>query len=154
MSNPSLVWTQLSIPNPPQASIPFVASDGASIITDVLNFFYSAGLLTFSGSQCAAQLTVAGGLRESYSDTTAVPGAATINKPAGRVKLAAAQTSIVVTSSYAFATSIINAQVEGAAFDATATRLQVTPANGSFTITMNAAATGALTISFDIINVF
>lgn len=154
MSNPSTVWSQLALPNPANGAMPFVASDAASIIIDVVNFFYSAGLTTFSSSICTAQLTVAGGVRQSYSDTTAVPGAATINKPAGRVKLAAGQTSLVVTSSYAFLTSIINAQVEGAAFDATATRMQITPANGSFTITFNAAATAAVTISFDILNVF
>lgn len=40
MSNPSLVWAQLSIPNPAAGSIPYVDTDNASIITDVLNLNY------------------------------------------------------------------------------------------------------------------
>lgn len=152
MTNPSTVWTQLAMPNPPQASIPFVTTDGATIITDVLNFFYSTGLSAFTGSLAASQLTVAGGLRTSYSDTTGVPGAATINKPAGRVKLAAGQTTVVVTSSYAFLTSIINVNIETA--DGTLTRAIAIPAAGSFQIVGNAAATGAVTFSFNIHNVY
>lgn len=152
MTNPSTVWTQLSMPNPPQASIPFVTTDGATIVTDVLNFFYSQGLSALIGSQAAYQLTVAGGLRIGYSDTTGTPGAVTINKPAGRVKLAAGQTNLVVTSSYAFATSIIKLQIETA--DATYTRCIPVPAAGSFSINGNAAATGAVTITFTIQNVF
>jgi hypothetical protein len=154
MTNPSTVWAQLALPNPAVGSLPFVDTDGASIITDVLNLFYTKAGASLSGSLQNSQLTVAGGLRETYSDTTGVPGAATINKPAGRVKMAAGQTSLVVTNSYCFATSIVNAQIEGAAFDATATRLQVTPGAGTFTITFNAAATAAVVISFDILNVF
>lgn len=152
MTNPSTVWTQLSMPNPPQASIPFVTTDGATIVTDVLNFFYSQGLSALSGSICNYQLTVYGGVRKAYTDTTATPGAVTINKSAGRVKLAAGQTSLVVTSSYAFASSIIKLQLETA--DATLTRVIPVPAAGSFTITGNAACTAAVNITFVIENVF
>jgi hypothetical protein len=152
--NPSTVWSQLATPNSPVGSLPFVYLDGYDIEIDVLNFFYSQTGVTLSGSQKETQLTVAGGLRVGYTDTTSVPGAATINKPAGRVKLAAGQTSLVVTNNFVFASSIIRLQIEGA-FDATAQRLQVTAqANGSFTISANAAATGALTISFEVVNVF
>ena len=154
MPNPSTVWGQLSSPNSPVGSLPFVFTDSTTIVTDVVNFFYTQDGVTLSGSLQYNQITAAGGLRESYTDTTSVPGAATINKPAGRVKLAAGQTTLIVTSSYAFLTSLINLTVEGAAFDATATRFQVTPANGSFTITANAAATAAITLAFDILNVF
>lgn len=152
MSNPSTVWAQLATPNPPAGSIPFVTTDGATIITDVLNFAYSGGFTAFTGSMAALQLTIYGGLRMAYSDTTANPGAAIINKPAGRVKLAAGQTTLVVTSSYAFVTSIIRLVIETA--DATFTRCIPIPAAGSFTITGNAAATAAVTISYTIENVY
>lgn len=152
MSNPSTVWSQLSLPNPAAGSLPFVDTDSATIVTDVVNFFYSQGLSQLTGTQCAYQLTVFGGVRVGFSNTTAVPGAATINKSAGRVLLAAGQISLVVTSSYAFATSIVGVTLETA--DATFTRVTVTPAAGSFTITGNAAATAAVTMSFSILNVY
>lgn len=152
--NPSTVWTQLSSPSSPIGSIPFVSSDAVTPITDVVNFFYQIAGLTLSGSIKDSQLTVAGGLRENYTDTTAVPGAAAVNKPAGRAKMAAGQSSVVITNSYCTATSIINITIEGAAFDATATRVQVTPGAGTFTVTFNAAATAAITFAWDIINVF
>lgn len=152
MTNPSTVWAQLAMPNPPAGSLPFVSSDGATIITDVLNLFYSGGLSLLTGSMAANQLTVAGGVRIGYTDTTATPGAVTINKPAGRVKMAAGQTTLVVTSSYAFASSIIHINIETA--DATFTRCIPVPAAGSFSITGNAAATAAVNISYEIRNVY
>lgn len=154
MTNPSVVWTQLSIPNSPIGSLPFVASDGASIVTDVVNYFYTAAGISLSGTLQVSQLTIAGGIRQSYTDTTTTPGAATINKPSGRIKMAAGQGSIVVTDSYCFASSIVSINIEGTAFDATATRFAVQPANGFFTVTFNAAATGAVVMSFDILNVY
>lgn len=42
MTNPSNVWTQLSLPNPPAGAVPYVDTDNASIVTDVLNFNYFA----------------------------------------------------------------------------------------------------------------
>jgi hypothetical protein len=154
IGNPSTVWTQLSAPNQPAGAIPFVYTDNYDIQTDVLNFFYAQASSTLSGSLQNYQLTVFGGLRVGYSDTTAAPGAATINKPAGRIKIAAGQTSAVITCSYAFATSIIDVRLEGA-FDATAQRVQVTSQGaGTFTVTLNAAATAAVTLSFNITNVF
>lgn len=152
--NPSTVWTFLSAPSSPIGSIPFVSSDAVTPITDVVNFFYQFAGYTLTGSLQDSQLTVAGGLRETFTDTTAAPGAATVNKPAGRAKMTAGQSSVVITNKYCVATSIININVEGAAFDATATRFQTTPAAGSFTVTFNANATAAITFSWDILNVF
>jgi hypothetical protein len=43
MSNPSTVWAQLALPNPAVGGVPFVGSDGATILIDVLNFYWSAG---------------------------------------------------------------------------------------------------------------
>lgn len=152
MSNPSTVWTQLSLPNPSQGSLPYVDTDGVSVVTDVVNYFYSQGLAQLSGSICPYQLTVYGGVRVGYTDATATPGAATINKTVGRVKIAAGQSTLVVTSSYCFATSIVQLQLETA--DATLTRAIVTPTAGGFIITGNAVATAAVTVNFLITNVY
>ena len=133
--NPSTIWSQLSTPTSPAGAIPFIASDNVTPIIDVLNFFYDATLL-----------------KVGYTDSTAVPGAATINKPAGRVKLSAGQTSLVVTNSLVAATSIIKLQLETA--DATLIRVIPVPAAGSFTITGNAAATAAVTITFEVLTVY
>lgn len=155
MSNPSTVWTQLSSPNSAVGSLPFVYTDGTTIMTDVANFSYSqlndTGIGT--GSQLAYQLKVLNGLRVSYQDTTATPGAATINKIAGRFKIAAGATSVVITNNCCFATSIVHAEIEGA-FDTTAKKVQITPAAGSFTATLDAACTAAVVVNFTITNVF
>lgn len=152
---PSTIWATLAGVNSPVGSIPFVAIDGSTPQTDALNFFYSqAGLSAYATGLQPLQLTVFGGLRVGYTDTQATPGAVTINKTAGRIKMAAGQNSIVVQSTYCFAASLVNVTIEGAGFDATATRNQVVPANGSFTIFFNANATGAIVMSFDIKNVY
>lgn len=155
MSNPSTVWSQLSLPNSPIGSLPFVYTDGVTILTDVLNLYYTqTGDPLIAGSRVANQLTVTNGLRIAFDDTTGVPGAAIINKTAGRVKIAAGQTTLVVTCNKAFANSMISVRLEGAA-DATGTRAFVSvQAAGSFTISLNAAATAPITMSFNIDNVF
>lgn len=153
MANPSTIWTQLAIPNPASGSLPFVDTDNASIITDVLNFYYTSSKVTpLTGSQLAFQLSVLNGVRQAYTDTSAVPGAATINKSAGRVAIAAGQSSVVVTSANCFATSIVMLQLE--TNDATLNRVIAVPAAGSFTITGNANATGNTKVSYTITNVF
>lgn len=152
MSNPSTIWTTLSLPLSPIGNIPFVFTDGATIVTDATHLIYTQFGAALSGSLQNYQLTVGGGVRIGYQDLTSVPGAATINAPAGRVKLAASQTSLVVTCNYCFANSIVDLNIETA--DATFTRAVVTPALGSFTITGNASSTGAVTMSFTINNVY
>ena len=151
MSNPSTIWAQLAIPNPPIGGVPFVFTDNATIVTDTVNFNYTQLGASLSGTLQNYQLTVYGGFRIAYSDTTSIPGAATINKPAGRVKIAAGASTVVVTNAYCFASSIVQVQLEAA--DATLTRAIVTPANGSFTITGNAAATTATQVTFVVTNV-
>lgn len=152
MTNPSTVWTQLSLPNPPAGALPFVDIDNASIVTDVLNLYYTALNSTLTGSEVPGQLTVQNGIRLSYTDNSGMPGSTTINKTAGRVAIAAGQTSITVTNSCCFSTSIIDINVE--TVDATLTRANVTPGTGSFTITGNAAATGNVKLSFIVNNVY
>lgn len=154
MSNPSTIWATLSVPNPPIGSVPFVLTDSASIVTDVGNFLYKQSGDSLVGSQQNYQLSVTGGVRVAYQDTTLTPLAAiTINKPAGRIKMpfSAGLVPTVVSSSYCFANSIVlitNETVGQAA------SLTVTPANGSFTITNNNAVPNqGIVVSFVIINV-
>lgn len=77
-------------------------------------------------------------------------GAQTINKPAGSVNFAAAATTLVVTNSLVSTSSLVMVTVYGT--DATATSARVTLASGSFTITLNAAATAETKVGFWVIN--
>lgn len=81
---------------------------------------------------------------------TATIGAVTINKAAGRVNVAAAATSVVVTNSYVTAASLVLAVVAQA--DATAIVKNVVAGVGSFTINLNAAATANCAVNFFVIN--
>lgn len=143
MSNPSTIWAQLSIPNPASGSIPFVDVDDQSIITDMLNFSYSSTALI---------LTSANGLKKQYTTTVAIPGAATINKMAGRVKLAAGQTTLVISNNLITGTELVSLQME--TLDATMLRVIPVVAAGSITITGNAACTAAVIVSFDVTSVY
>lgn len=73
-------------------------------------------------------------------------GARTINKLAGTVNFAAAATSLVVTNSYCTTSSLVFAVVR--TNDTTATIKNVVPGSGSFTITLNAAATAETSVGF------
>ena len=154
MGNPSTIWGQLSTPLSAFGSLPYVTSDGITITTDVQHFYYIDGTWTsLAGSQVPYQLSVWNGLAVKYTDTTSAPAnAVTINTTAGRLKIPAASSSVVVTCSACFATSIIHLQLETA--DATLTRVIPVPAAGSFSISGNAAATAATTVTFEITNVF
>lgn len=85
--------------------------------------------------------------QRSLSTTT---GAKTINLPAGSVKLAAGQTTLVVTNNSADANSLIFLTPQSS--DATAKSFAITRASGSFTITANAAATADTHIGFLVTN--
>jgi hypothetical protein len=76
-------------------------------------------------------------------------GAQTISKPFGTVNFAAGATTLVVTNTTVTTTSKIFVQVCGT--DATAISARVTRANGSFTITLNAAATAETAVAFFIV---
>lgn len=97
------------------------------------------------------QNTVNQGLNASYSDTSGSPGAATINKSAGRAAIAAAASSVVITNSKVLATSVVMVSLEDG--DTTATSIRVSAVSaGSFTVTANAAATAATKFRFAVIN--
>lgn len=77
-------------------------------------------------------------------------GAQTINKPSGTVNFAAGASALVVTNALCSVNSLVFAVVR--TNDATAIIKNVVPAAGSFTITLNAAATAATSVGFFIIN--
>ena len=87
-----------------------------------------------------------------YDFTNTAPGTngnQTINKPTGRVNIAAVGSTVTVTNNLVTAATNIWAQL--ATNDATATGIKcVIPAAGSFAITLNAASTGAVAIMWGI----
>lgn len=86
-----------------------------------------------------------------YTNTASI-GAVTINKAAGRVNLAAAGTSLVVTNSLVTANSHIFLNATNAPGNVVAVMLQATPTAGSFTITAVPAVTNQTAIDFFIVS--
>jgi hypothetical protein len=83
------------------------------------------------------------------SSTVTAPGTTgnqTINKPTGRVNIAAAGSSITVTNNLVSTSSHVIAWV--ATNDSTALIKNVVPGSGSFVVTLNAATTGETAIGF------
>jgi len=110
-------------------------------------------ILTLASTVSATALTVdrSGKIAMDATNTaTGTTGAQTINKPSGTVNFAAGASTLVVTNFLALTTSIVQVQVYGT--DATATTARVTLASGSFTITLNAAATAETKVSFIVFN--
>ena len=119
------------------------ASDVALLASTVFRPTTNGAVALGQGSIGWKQLFV------DYTNTGTV-GAVTINKAAGRVNIAAAGTSVVVTNSLVTAASKVFAVVAQA--DATAYVRNVVPAAGSFTITLGAAATAQVAIDFFVVN--
>lgn len=120
------------------------ASFVTSASTEDVNTFLRAQ--TFSGG-----ISVTGALSLDATDASGTPGAATINKPAGKVAIAIGASSVVVTNSLVTSASIVLAVLQFA--DATANTIRsVVPGTGSFTINVNAAATAATKVAFVVIN--
>ena len=85
------------------------------------------------------------------SNTAAVPtaGAATANATSGRAVIATSGTSVVITNAYCTPNSKIAAFLNQAVADTTATGVsRIVPAAGSFTLSLNAAATAAVVIDW------
>jgi hypothetical protein len=94
-----------------------------------------------NGSTQVAAVDQAGRfLNVSPGNSTGAPGAATLNTPSGRSAIAAAASSCVITNSLVSATTIV--LVVLMTNDGTALLKNVVPGAGSFTVTLNAAATG------------
>jgi hypothetical protein len=108
----------------------------------------SADIQTIGGSALAATQP-SSGVALSFTDASGTPGNATINTPRGRCAIAAAASSVTITNSLCKTTSAVGVTINQAATDATLTSLlRVQTANGSFTITGNAAATAAVVVDF------
>jgi hypothetical protein len=95
---------------------------------------------------------VAQGLASSSAGPV-TPGAVNAGgQTMGRVGIAAAGSSIVVTCSSCTAESKIDAYIAQATADGTATSVtRILPAVGSFTIYLNAAATAAVAVDWSIV---
>ena len=113
----------------------------------------AAGVSGSSLNTLVSIITIASTGLISYPTTVTAggtTGAQTINKISGTVNFAAAATSLLVTNSLVSTTSLVFVVVR--TNDATATIKHVVPAAGSFTITLNAAATAETSVGFYVIN--
>ena len=105
----------------------------------------TSGVVTIAGQMAANDVALSKTI--TAGGTT---GAQTINKACGSVNFAAAATSLVVTNSLVTTSSVIVATV--ATNDSTAIVKNVVAGSGSFTITLNAAATAETRVNFIVIN--
>jgi hypothetical protein len=113
---------------------------------------YSSGQIVEMDYQIACAFVRAGhavacdcGLKMDKSST---PGDATMHSPQGRCAFPVGATQVVVTNSWAEAGSTVLLSLGGN--DATLLHLRVTPADGSFTVRGNAAATGVTPFDFEV----
>lgn len=143
MANPSTIWAQLAMPNPPAGSVPFVLSDGATIGTDVLNFWYDPTLDELHTSNSA--------VIKSQQNQAGVASPVTINYPSGIATIKAGASSVVVNNNKVRTNALVFIQRRNV--DATAISLSVTVGVGSMTITSNANATGDVNVNFLLVNV-
>lgn len=89
-------------------------------------------------------------MRQGISDASGTPGNVTQNSTGrGRAAFAAGAQTVTVTNNLVAATSSVFVQLGGS--DATLTSVRVTPGAGSFTVTGNAAATGATPFDYHVI---
>ena len=108
---------------------------------------YAAGTIVQLATQEEAALIAQGFGTTSAGPVT--PGAVTTTASAGRVGIAAAGTSVVVTNPAFNTESKFVAYLSNAADDGTALYItRITPAAGSVTFTLNAAATAAVAIDW------
>lgn len=89
-------------------------------------------------------------LQATFTDSSGAPGNAANSSPRGRAAFAAAGSAVVVTSTLVTANSSVLISLGGV--DATLTSVRATTAAGSFTVTGNAAATGATPFDFLVVN--
>lgn len=92
--------------------------------------------------------TTFGRIDQYGTDSTASPGAATINRPIGKSAIAVGAASVVITNSLVSAASHVI--ITPHARDATCKELIAVPAAGSFTVSGSANATAALPFSWEV----
>lgn len=115
-------------------------------ITNAYALWIDAGTSRFDGTALFN-----GAITADTTDASGTPGAATINKPSGKVAIAIGAASVTVTNSLVTTSSTVIAVLQFV--DATLTQiLSVVPGSGSFVITGNATATAATKVAFLVIN--
>lgn len=108
---------------------------------------YAAGTIAQFQTNVEAALIAQGLATTSAGPVT--PGAVTTSMVAGRVGLAAAAASVVITNPLFTTESKFCAYLSNSGADGTATSVtRITPANGSVTFTLNAAATAAVAVDW------
>lgn len=108
---------------------------------------YPAGTIIQLQTVIEAALIAQGLATASAGPVT--PGAVSTTEFQGRAGIAAAGTSVVVSNPAFTTESKFNAYLSNAAADGTALYItRITPANGSVTFTLNAAATAAVAIDW------
>lgn len=113
---------------------------------------YLAGTIVQLATQEEAAL-IAQGLG-SNSAGPVTPGAVSTTATTGRVGIAAAGSSVVITNPMFNTESKVMANLSNAAADATALYItRITPAAGTVTITVNAAATAAIAIDWALFSI-
>lgn len=141
MANPSTIWAQLAMPNPPAGSVPFVLSDGATIGTDVLNLNYNS---------TSKILMVSNGIEvNNQTNQQGVVSPITVNHAMGRATIKAGTSNVTVNNSTITAGDECFIQRRNS--DATAVQLSATTGAGVITITSNANATVDVNITFMIV---
>jgi hypothetical protein len=100
-----------------------------------------------NGSTEVASVSASGRVDQSGTDSSGTPGAATINKPTGVSAIASGSATVVITNSLATTTSRILITWHG---DHGQTRDWVVRAAGSFTVTLNAAASANTAFSWEV----
>ena len=86
----------------------------------------------------------------TIGDSSASPGNATLNTVSGKSAISLASSSVVITNSFVSSTSMIF--ITPLSLDATATAWKYSVADGSFTITTNAATTADWLFSWIVFN--
>jgi len=110
---------------------------------------YAAGTIVQFTTSLEAALIAQGLATTSAGPVT--PGAVTTDQNMGRVGIAAAGASVVVTNPKFTTESRFIAYLSNAAADGTALYItRITPAAGSVTFTLNAAATAAVAIDWQV----
>lgn len=114
---------------------------------------YNAGTIVQLPTSIEAALIAQGLGTNSAGPVT--PGAVTTTMPGGRVGIAAAGASVVITNPAFTAETKFSAVLSNAAADASALYVtRIAPAVGSVTITLNAAATAAVAVDWAVLGPF
>ena len=89
--------------------------------------------------------------QQAFIDQSGTPGNCTINAVKGKAAFAAAASTVVVTNNFVTTNSVVIVSQVGS--DTTLNNIvTVTPANGSFTVAGNAAATATPAFNFFVLN--